>query len=132
MKIFDSSFLIDYEHGVDETLDFLERHEREPLVVPAIVLAEFVVGFALGDDHTVSDGLQALSWAEIEPISERTAIRTGEVVEATAERGHAVTGIDAIVAGVARERNATLVVGDSDLTAEAVREVIDVVDYRKE
>lgn len=131
MKVFDSSFLIDYEHGVDGTLEFLRRHERETLVVPAIVLAEFVVGFALGDDHTVSDGLRALSWAEIRPISEETAVRTGEVVEAVAERGHGLTGIDAVVAGVARERGAPVVVGDSDLTAEAVRDVIDVVDYRE-
>lgn len=132
MKVFDSSFLIDYEHGVDETLEFLQRHEREPFVVPAIVLAEFVIGFALGADHTVSDALQALSWAEIHPISEETAVQTGAVVEAVAKRGHTVTGIDAVVAGVARERGAPVVVGDSDLTDEAVRDVIDVVDYRAE
>lgn len=98
--------------------------------MPAVVYVEFLVGFALAADHTVEDGRRALAWIdEIAPIDEKTADASAAVVSEVIKRGHALTGIDAVVAGVAHERGAPVVTDDNDLTIDAVRAVIDVETY---
>lgn len=130
MKVLDSSFLMDYEHGDPATKRYLEDNADERFVVPSLVYAEFLIGFALAADHTVADGRRALSWVdEIAPVDADTAEATADVVAAVSDRGHALTGVDAIVAGVARERSAPVVAGDSDLATEAVAGVLDVETY---
>lgn len=130
MKVLDSSFLMDYEHGDPATKQYLQDNSDERFVVPSIVYAEFLIGFALATDHTVADGRRALSWIdEVAPVDDETAESTAAVVEEVNDQGHALTGVDAVVAGVARERNAPIVAGDSDLTADAVRTVLDIERY---
>ncbi len=131
MKVLDSSFLMDYEHGEQATKRFLEENADERFVVPAVVYVEFLIGFALSTEHTVAAGRRALSWIdEVAPVTADTAEATADVVAEVNERGHALTGVDAVVAGVASERDATVVAGDSDLTLDAVGAVLDVERYR--
>lgn len=130
MKVLDSSFLMDYEHGDPATKRYLEANAHEQFVVPAVVYAEFLIGFALATDHTVADGRRALSWIdEVAPVDDDTADATADVVTAVDDHGHALTGVDAVVAGVARERGAPVVAGDGDLTEDAVQSVVDVDTY---
>lgn len=130
MKVLDSSFLMDYEHGKPATKRYLEDNAEEWFVVPALVDAEFLIGFALATDHTVVDGRRALSWIdEVAPLDAGTADATAAVVGEVNDHGHALTGVDAVVAGVAHERNAPVVAGDGDLTTDAVRAVLDVETY---
>lgn len=130
MKVLDSSFLMDYEHGEPATKRYLEDNGDEWFVVPSLVYAEFLIGFALATDHSVADGRRALSWIdEIAPVDAGTADATTDVVTEVSDRGHALTGVDAVVAGVAHERNVPVVARDGDLTTGAVRAVLDVETY---
>lgn len=130
MKVLDSSFLMDYEHGDPATKRYLEDNADERFVVLAVVYAEFLIGFALATDHSVATGRRALSWIdEIAPIDADTADATASVVGEVDDHGHALTGVDAVVAGVARTRDAPVVASDGDLTSDAVRAVLNVETY---
>lgn len=132
MKVLDATFLVDYLDGVDATRVFYEENgaANERWVIPLPALAEVLVGEGNLPDGDVDGARADLAWAEVHPVDERTAVTAGEIADAIGPSGPFLDGPDALIAAVGRELDAPVVAADSDLTHEATREVVEVLEYR--
>lgn len=130
MKVLDASFLIDYLEGVDAATGYLQDHSTERFVIPAPAFAEVLVGEGNGPGESdIAGAREALSWGEVYPIDERTAVTAAEIADEMGPEGPFLTGMDALVAAVGRELDAPVVSGDGDLTHRATKQVVDVEEY---
>lgn len=131
MKVLDATFLIDYGSELDATAEYLLEHADERFVVPAPVLVEYLLGGVHAQTPTDIARLESeLSWAEIAQIDRHTARTAAVVADEIGPQGPQLTAVDTVVAAVAREVGGTVVSADTDLTHDAVREVVDVDEYR--
>jgi len=131
MKVLDASFLIDYDDGVTEAKDYLLAHPDEEFLLPSVIFTEFL----LGDVHSTSPTdlpamQQNVSWADVYPIDEQTAVTAAEVADDIDSQGPKLNAIDALVAAVARETGGTVVSNDRHLTSPRTKKVVDVDEYR--
>ena len=122
-----SSFLFDYENGASEAAAFLHDNADEEFIIPSTVYTEYLLGEA---DAAPEPDLPAVR-AEIDPtqvwpVTKETAdLGVEAVAELPAGAPH-LDGVDATVVGVAREIDAPIVVGESDVTHGAVRDRLNV------
>ena len=131
MKVLDASFLIDYGNGVDAAAEYLRDHSNEQFCIPAPVYTEYLLGTVHSNAPTdIGDARTELSWADVVETDESTAVRAAELADEIGPKGPELTAIDALVAAVADQLNATLVSCDGDLTHEETRHLIAVDDYR--
>jgi predicted nucleic acid-binding protein len=132
MKVLDATFLIDYLDGVEATKTFYEANggPDERWVVPVPAYAEALVGEGNLPDGDVPGVRAALSWTEVEPVDEATAVTAAGIAEKIAPGGPYLAGMDALIAAVGRELDAPVVSNDRDLTHPETREVVDVETYR--
>ena len=132
MKVLDASFLIDYGNGVDATAEYLLDHSDEQFCIPAPIYTEYLLGTVHSSAPTdIGDARAELSWVDVVETDESTAVRAAELADEIGSEGPKLTAIDALVAAVADELNATLVSCDSDLTHEETRQIVAVDDYRE-
>lgn len=130
MKVLDTSFLIDYGDGDETAGAYLEAHQEEMFVLLAPVYTEYLLGTVHSDDPTdIDEARGELAWCEVVDITEGTAITAAEIADEVGPQGPHLAAVDALVAAVGREFGATVVSGDSDLTHEETRAVIDVEEY---
>lgn len=131
MKVLDASFLIDYLQGDPATKEFYEAAggETERWVMPTVAYAEVLVGEGNLPDGDVHGARAALAWAETHAGDEQTAVLAGEIADEVAADGPFLDGPDALIAAVGRELDAPVVSGDSDLTHDATKRVVDVEEY---
>lgn len=131
MKVLDASFLIDYLDGDDATWEFYEEHgaAQTTWIVPVPALAEVLVGEGNIPKGDVFGARTDLSWVNVRPVDERTAITAGQIAEEIAPSGPYLDGPDALIAAVARELDAPVVSRDGDLTHGETRQVVDVEPY---
>ncbi|WP_132058484.1 PIN domain-containing protein [Halorussus amylolyticus] len=131
MKCFDNTFVVDYLDGRPETIEYLERCSTDSLYLPSIVLYEALQGQVRSTGPTeFEQTIGHLTWADIAPFRKTTARETGKLQEELANRGRELRSADAMIAGTARELDATLVTADTDFANEDVRTVLDVAEYR--
>jgi len=131
MKVLDASFLIDYGNEVDAAAEYLLDHADEQFCIPAPVYTEYLLGTVHSNAQTeIGDARAELSWADVVETDESTAVRAAELADQIGSEGPELTAIDALVAAVADELNATVVSCDSDLTHEEAKQVVAVDDYR--
>jgi predicted nucleic acid-binding protein len=76
-----------------------------------------------------NDGPRDLSWGEVHPVDERTAVTAANIADEVGPQGPFLSGMDALVAAVGRERDAPVVSGDRDLTHEETKQVVDIEEY---
>lgn len=131
MKVLDASYLVDYEHGVEAAKEYLLSNRDDEFVIPAPVHVEYL----LGDVHSARETDLAetgheLSWATVHSVGQRTSRLAAEVADEVGPQGPQLTGIDALVAGTARELGASVVASDGDLTHPEVKSVVPVDEYR--
>ena len=132
MKVLDASFLIDYGNEVDAAAEYLLDHADEQFCIPAPVYTEYLLGTVHSNAQTkIGDARAELSWADVVETDESTAVRAAELADQIGSEGPELTAIDALVAAVADELNATVVSCDSDLTHEETKQIIAVDDYRE-
>jgi len=130
MKVLDASFLIDYGNEVDATAEYLLANTGEQFLIPAPVYTEYLLGTVHSRAPTDIEGARTeLAWADVVETDEITAVTAAEVADEIGPQGPNLTAVDAIVAAVTRELNATLVSSDSDLTHEETKKVVDVDEY---
>jgi len=130
MRCFDSTFVVDYLAGEQRTVDYLEAHADEAFSLPAVVLYEALEGGVKSAGPPEFRATRAhLSWADVAPFGETTAIEAGRLQADLAERGRELNSADAMIGGTARELGATLVTADGDLTNDDVRAILDVDEY---
>lgn len=132
MKVLDASFLIDYGNEVDAAAEYLLDHADEQFCIPAPVYTEYLLGTVHSNAPTeIGDARAELSWAAVVETDESTAVRAAELADEIGSEGPELSAIDALVAAVADELNATLVSCDGDLTHEDMKEIVAVDDYRE-
>ena len=131
MRVLDATYLIDYLDGVEATREFYEANgaEEERWVMPVPAYAEALAGAGNLPDGDVAGARAALSWGETYAIDERTAVTAGAVADEVGPGGPYLDGLDALVAAVGRELDASVVSADGDLTHEATEKVVDVEEY---
>ena len=96
MRDLDATVLIDYFEGVDSTRTFLEQHDTEAYVIPAPAYAEALLGEGNGPDGDVEGVREALSWAEVYGVDERTAVTAAEIADEIGPEGPFLTGMDGL------------------------------------
>ena len=130
MKVLDATFLVDYLEDVDVATAYLEEHSTKRFVIPSPAFAEVLVGEGNGPDESdIGGACEALSWAEVYPIDERTAVMAGEIADEVGPQGPYLTGMDSVIAAVGRELDAPVVSADRDLTHSETRKIVDVEEY---
>lgn len=130
MNCFDTTFVVDYLSGNEATVEYLEEHSDEEFHIPAIVLHEGIDGVVKSvGDADIQRFVAQLDWAHVASFGRTTAVEAGRVQRELAEHGAQLKPVDAMIAGTASQLGATLVTRDSDMTREAVREVLDVREY---
>lgn len=100
--VVDTSFLIDFERGDPRTDDLFERlgDNAETLLIPSIVLAEYVAGA-----RNPEEAREALERAgEVLPFTTEDAMATAELAGRMFRKGVFPGWVDAMVAGVAKAR----------------------------
>jgi len=129
MKVLDGTFLIDYLDGVEATREYLQNHESEAYVIPAPAYTEALLGEGNGPQGDIDGAREALAWGEVHPVDERTAVTAAEISDEVGPQGPFLNGMDAVIAAVGRELDATVVSADRHLTHPATRAVVDVEEY---
>lgn len=131
MKVLDASFLIDYLDGREATREFYEEHGAETTrwVVPVPALGEVLVGEGNLPSGDVDGARADLSWTDVQPVDEQTAVTAGRIADEIGADGPFLDGPDALIAAVGRELDAPVVSSDGDLTHPATRQVVDVETY---
>jgi|APHM01.1.fsa_nt_gi Predicted nucleic acid-binding protein, contains PIN domain len=115
MKLFDTTFLIDYLTGDEGTESYLETHADLDLVTTTINIKELAVGAGLAGDSTKHDLLSEFGWLRIIPFTVDHAVRAGQI-EANLRADGTVSSqqVDAhsgdiLIAAVAAEHDATVI-----------------------
>jgi len=116
MLCLDSSFLIDYLHGRDHALAFLETRPNAEYVVPTLALWELYAGAERSDKQ--GDSIAAiddsLDWVDVIGFN-RSAAQEGARIRAQLfEQGRQINAVDVLIAGVALNCGADLVAMDRD------------------
>jgi len=116
MLCLDTSFLIDYLHGRDHALTFLEERPNAEYGVPTLALWELYAGAERSDKK--GDSIAAiddsLDWIDVIGFS-RSAAQEGARIRARLfDQGTQINAVDVLIAGVARDSGADLVAMDRD------------------
>ncbi|WP_424003349.1 PIN domain-containing protein [Haloarcula salina] len=132
MRVLDANFLIDYLSGHPATETYYESNggAEELWVMPAPAHAEALVGVGNLPSGDLEEAVEALSWGEVYEINEDLSVEAGRIADEVGPQGPYLDGVDALVAAVGRELDATVVSADSDLTHEVTKRVVDVEEYR--
>jgi predicted nucleic acid-binding protein len=132
MRVLDATFLIDYLGGVPETEAYYQAHggPDERWIMPVPAYAEALVGEGNFPDGNVAGARADLAWGQVYRVDEDLAITAAEIADEIGPQGPYLGGMDALIAAVGRELDATVVSDDGDLTHTATKKVIDVDEYR--
>ena len=111
MLCLDSSFLIDYLHGRDHALAFLEARPNAEYVVPTLALWELYTGAERSDiqGDSIAAIDDSLDWIDVIGFC-RSAAQEGARIRAQLfEQGRQINAVDVLIAGVALDCGADLV-----------------------
>lgn len=127
MTLYDSSVLIDYLDGVNETVDHIEtRYEERAITIP-LVMFELYQGEVFRSGPAEFDALDgALDWLTVVEGTPDLARSAGELQNALHRRGEPLAARDAFIAGAAKGLDERLVVADSDFDVEGITDELDV------
>jgi len=116
MLCLDSSFLIDYLHGRDHALSFLEARPNAEYVVPSLALWELYAGAERSDKK--GDSIVAiddsLDWIDVIGFSRSAAKESARIRAQLFEQGRQINAVDVLIAGVTLDCGADIVAIDRD------------------
>lgn len=112
MKLLETSYLVDFEHGAEPARQYFEAHEHESLAVSTVSVFELGFGIVRQNQSALEKLLPTLQWAELLDYTPQDAI-DGALIQSELEgAGQRIPIADSMIAGVARNRGATLVTRD--------------------
>lgn len=115
MKLLDTTFLIHYWGGVEETAEYLAAHDEETFVTTTLNVKEIAVGRALQGKLDRNEIRSTFDWLTVLPFEREHAYVAGEL-EARLRRDEEINqdglnalAADLLIAAVADSENATVV-----------------------
>lgn len=127
MKLLETSYLIDFERERESARRYFHDHEHDSFTVSTISIFELAFGVVWSAHGSLQDLVASLDWAECLGYSVEDALEGARIQGELQETGQRLPITDVMIAGVARNRAATLVAGDAhfehieDLSVESHR-----------
>jgi tRNA(fMet)-specific endonuclease VapC len=112
MKLLETSYLVDYERGRDVARAYYEEHDEEPMTASTISMFELAFGVVWEADGDLSTLRDSLRWVDFLEFSVADAIEGARIQAELQAAGERIPIGDMLIAGVARNRGASLVVAD--------------------
>ncbi|MDR5657359.1 PIN domain-containing protein [Halodesulfurarchaeum sp. HSR-GB] len=112
MKLLETSYLVDYERGRASARDFFAANEHVPLVASTVSMFELAFGVVWDSKRELSELQESLRWVDFLEFSTLDAIEGARIQAELQSAGDRIPIGDVMIAGVARNRGATLVAGD--------------------
>jgi predicted nucleic acid-binding protein len=113
MKLLETSYLVDYERGREEARTYFEAHQRDALAASTVSIFELAFGVACDGDGDLDELRDSLLWVDVLDFSVGDAFEAARIQAELQAAGDRLPIGDLMIAGVARNRGATLVTGDA-------------------
>lgn len=113
MKLLETSYLVDYERGRDAARSYFDAHADEPLTASTVSMFELAFGVVWDGNRALSELRESLSWVEFVEFSVEDALEGARILSELQADGGRIPIPDAMIAGAARNRGATLVAADA-------------------
>jgi predicted nucleic acid-binding protein len=112
MKVLETSYLVDYEQGLDSAKSYFERNEDESMAASTVSMFELAFGVVWDSNGSLTTLRESLVWVDFLDLSVADAIEAARIQAELQSSGDRIPIGDLLVAGVARNRGATLVGAD--------------------
>jgi predicted nucleic acid-binding protein len=127
MTLYDSSVLIDYLDGHNDTVTYIRDHYDERAVAPPLVLYEVYQGEVYKSGPAKLDAVDAaLEWLVVLDETRDHARTAAELQNDLAGNGNPLAARDAFIAGTANALGERLVVSDRDFDIPELTDILDV------
>ena len=127
MTLYDSSVLIDYLDGDEQSVEYVTGRTHERAVAPSLVLFEVYQGEVFKRGAADFDAVDtALSWLTVISEVPGVARAAAELQNDLREAGAPLAARDAFIAGAAAVLDERLAVADADFDIEELSARIDV------
>jgi predicted nucleic acid-binding protein len=127
MTLYDSSVLIDYLDGRDDSVAYIRDHHDERAVAPPLVLYEVYQGEVYKSGAADFDAVDAaLEWLIVVDETPDYARTAAELQNDLARDGTQLAARDAFIAGTANALGERLVVSDGDFDVPGLTDVLDI------
>lgn len=128
MKLLETSYLVDYEKQRESARAYYDANRHEAFGASTVSMFELAFGVVWDGQDDLDALRDSLQWVEFLDFSVADAIEAATIQAELQAEGERIPIGDLLIAGVARNRGATLVAGDdhfdgvADLTVENHRE----------
>lgn len=112
MKLLETSYLVDYERKRPVAREYFSANKHEPLAASTISMFELAFGVVWDADRELSELQDSLQWVDFLEFTEMDAIEGARIQAELQSSGNRIPIGDMLIAGVARNRGATLVAAD--------------------
>lgn len=112
MKLLETSYLVDYEKGRTVAKEYYERHQHEAFAASTVSMFELAFGVVWESDRNLQTLRDSLRWVDFLEFSVADAIEAAQIQTELQSAGERIPIGDLLIAGVARNRGATLVASD--------------------
>lgn len=112
MKLLETSYLVDYEQGNEVAAEYFAANEHAAIGASTISMFELAFGVVWGSDRDLAALRDSLRWVDFLPLSVADAIEGARIQAELQSAGERIPIGDMLIAGVARNRGATLVAAD--------------------
>jgi predicted nucleic acid-binding protein len=112
MKLLETSYLVDYEKGREAARRYYEANRNDPLAASTVSMFELAFGVVWDSQRELRELQESLLWVDFLEFAVADAIEAARIQSELQSSGDRVPIGDVMIAGVARNRGATLVAGD--------------------
>lgn len=112
MKLLETSYLVDYEKGLEVAKSFFEANEHELLAASTVSMFELAFGVVWDSNRFLNDLQESLLWVDFLDFTVADAVEGAHIQSELQSVGERIPIGDMMIAGVARNRGATLVAAD--------------------
>jgi len=112
MRLLETSYLVDYEKGREAARAYFDAHAHEEFAASTVSVFELAFALVWDERRELAELRESLVWVDFLDLSVADAIEGANVQAELQSRGERIPIGDVMIAGVARNRGATLVASD--------------------
>jgi len=112
MKLLETSYLVDYERGRDVAKSYFDENKHEVLAASTVSMFELAFGVVWDSGGSLDELQDSLQWVDFLEFTILDAMEGAQIQAELQSTGNRIPIGDVMIAGVARNRGATLVAGD--------------------